>query len=162
MNQGFIFALFFSWKYKCPVFLATTALYLQNLPKPRYFVNLRTTWEAMGNANKNFLVLKGAPYMVYLYSYVKLFDDIRTSRYDSQKRCHVTSRKLQTVYCAQCCLLSKIKAILGHFVITCWNVIIFLLRTFLETFLNNKISLSHWALTVHAYQWETLSSFFSS
>ena len=98
--------------------------------------------------------------MVYLYSYVKLFDDIRTSRYNSQKRCHATSRKLQPVYCAQCCLLSKIKAILGHFVITCWNVIIFLLRTFLERFLKYKISLSHWAFTVHAYQWETLSSFF--
>ena len=53
----------------------------------------------MGNASKNFFALKGAPYMVYPYSHVKLFDNIKTLRYNSQKRCHATFRKLQPVYC---------------------------------------------------------------
>ena len=75
------------------------ALYWQNLPKTRYLVNLRTIWEAMGNASKNFFALEGAPYMVYPYSHVKLFDNIKTSGCNSQKRCHATSGKLRPVYC---------------------------------------------------------------
>ena len=77
----------------------TFALYWQNLPKTRYLVNLRTFREAMVNASKNFFALKRAPYMVYLYSHVKLFDNINTSQYISQKSCHATFRKLRPVYC---------------------------------------------------------------
>ena len=79
--------------------LTLHALYWQNLPKTRYLVNLRTIWEAMGNASKNFFALEGAPYMVYPYSHVKLFDNIKTSGCNSQKRCHATSGKLRPVYC---------------------------------------------------------------
>ena len=38
--------------------------------------------------------------MVYPYSHVKLFDNIKTSGCNSQKRCHATSGKLRPVYCA--------------------------------------------------------------
>ena len=76
------------------------ALYWQNLPKTCYLVNLRTIREAMGNANKIFYAMKGAPYVVYLYSHLKLFDNIKTSGCKSQKRCHATSGKLRPLYCA--------------------------------------------------------------
>ena len=70
---------------KNPDFHFRIALYWQNLPKTCYLVNLRTIREAMGNASKIFYALKGAPYMVYLYSHLKLFDNIKTLRYSSQK-----------------------------------------------------------------------------
>ena len=70
------------------------ALHWQNLPKTCYLVNLRTIREAMGNASNSFYALKGAPYMVYLYSHLKLLDNIKTLRFISQKRCHATYRKL--------------------------------------------------------------------
>ena len=57
-------------------------------------MNLRTIWEATGNAGKNFFALECAPCMVYPYSHVKLFDNINTSQYISQKRCFATFRNL--------------------------------------------------------------------
>ena len=61
----------------------------------------------MGNASKNFFALEGAPYMVYPYSHVKLFDNIKTSGCNSQKGCHATSRKLRPVYCAKAQMAMK-------------------------------------------------------
>ena len=37
------------------------------------------------NCWQEFFALKGAPYMVYLYSHIKFFDNVKTSRYISQK-----------------------------------------------------------------------------
>ena len=64
----------------------------------------------MGNASKIFFALKGVPFVVYLYSHIKLMDNIKTSQYISKKWCHATFRKLRPVNCA----LAKSEGVRGE------------------------------------------------